>query len=143
MSVRMVAPVVVKPDGGPGGGEARAGLKDTVPNGVEAPASVEEEGEPPGHAGKQPDEAHSGKALPQEKGAVCGQKGQGQADAQNDCNTPEEWGDVLSVEQGAGQGQRHRGGHHQLHPSQNLQNQLDIHCKNTTICFKYAATRRG
>ena len=32
---------------------------------------------------------------------------------------------------------------HQFHPAQDLQNQLDIHSKNTTICFKYAATQRG
>ena len=84
-------------NGSSGGGEAGRGLKHAVDKRVEIAGKIE--GKSAYHAGEKPQQSHRHKALPHVEVSVCGQKGQGEADAQNDQNAPDKGHGAFVVEQ--------------------------------------------
>ena len=113
-------------DGGACGGEAGAGLKNTVHKGLKIPGEVE--GQSPHHPGDQPDQPHGDKALPEEEMLFRAHGGQGQTDGQDDQDAQQEGRRALPVQQGDrhGEEQGKRLGRH--HPSHQPQNKLNVHC---------------
>ena len=115
----------IRQNGGPGGGKAGAGLKETVHKGGKAPG--EPEGQAAEQAGDHPDKAHDHKALSLEKHRLGRHPGQGGADAQDQPHSEDKGPGALAIKQGHRQREEERGGDHQLHAPHQLEDKTQVH----------------